>query len=54
MQSEKNRRKKEGLCMYCGEKGHIAVDCKKWLSEASGKASTAKSVLSPVKADSEK
>jgi hypothetical protein len=54
MQSEKDRCKKEGLCMYCRGKGHIAVDCKKRPSEASGKASKAKSVPSPVKADSEK
>jgi hypothetical protein len=40
--------------MYCGEKGHIAANCKKRPSKASGKASTAKSVLFPMKVDSEK
>jgi hypothetical protein len=40
--------------VYCEEKGHIAVECKKRPSKASDKASKAKSVLSPVKADSEK
>jgi hypothetical protein len=53
-QSEKDRRKKEGLCIYYGGKGHIATDCKKRPSEASDKASTAKSVPSSAKADSEK
>ena len=26
---ERNRRIKEGLCLYCGQKGHNAKDCKK-------------------------
>jgi hypothetical protein len=26
---EKDRRRKEGLCMYCGAKGHIARICPK-------------------------
>lgn len=26
---EKNRRRKMGLCLYCGEEGHIASDCPK-------------------------
>ena len=27
--------------MYCGGKGHVAADCKKWASNTQGKASTA-------------
>ena len=26
---ERERRLKEGLCLYCGEKGHVAHDCPK-------------------------
>ena len=26
---ERDRRMKEGLCLYCGEKGHVAQDCPK-------------------------
>jgi hypothetical protein len=43
-QTEKERRQKEGLCMYCGGKGHIAADCKKRPIETTAKASKAKSV----------
>jgi hypothetical protein len=28
-QDEKDRRRREGLCLYCGEEGHLARDCKK-------------------------
>ena len=37
-QAEKDRRRKEGLCMYCGGKGHIAADCKKKAGAASGRS----------------
>jgi hypothetical protein len=40
--------------MYCRKKNYIAADCKKRLSEALDKASTAKSIQSSAKADSEK
>ena len=26
-QDEKDKRRKEGLCMYCGKKGHFAKEC---------------------------
>ena len=40
---ERDHRMKEGLCLYCGEKGHVAHDCPK---SAAGKACAAK-VLAP-------
>lgn len=26
-QAEKDRRRREGLCLYCGNSGHVANDC---------------------------
>ena len=26
-EEEKNRRRREGLCMYCGKAGHVALRC---------------------------
>jgi hypothetical protein len=31
-QEEKDRRLQDGLCLYCGEKGHFKKACKKWLA----------------------
>jgi hypothetical protein len=38
---EKERRHKEGLCLYCGEKGHLVAECpksQKGQSSATGRA----------------
>ena len=40
---------KEGLCLYCGEKGHVAHDCPK---SAAAKARAAKVSAPESKADS--
>jgi hypothetical protein len=55
-QTEKDRRRKEGLCMYCGRKGHIAADCKKRPINTTAKASKTKSVnpTTPDSKESEK
>ena len=45
--AEKERRRKENLCMYCGGKGHVAADCKKRPAEASGKAGKAEATSTP-------
>ena len=37
--AERARRLKEGLCMYCGGKGHQAADCKKRTTPSQGRAS---------------
>ena len=39
--AERARRLKEGLCMYCGGKGHQAADCKKRTTPSQGRASAA-------------
>ena len=39
---------KEGLCLYCGEKGHIAHDCSKL---AAAKAHAAEALATELKAD---
>ena len=46
---ERERRMKEGLCLYCGEKGHVAHDCPK---SAAAKARSAKVTTPESKADS--
>lgn len=40
---ERERRKKLGLCMFCGGSGHSAEDCKKRPQDAQGKAASADS-----------
>ena len=46
---ERERRMKEGLCLYCGEKGHVAHDCPK---SAAAKARSAKVSAPESKTDS--
>ena len=46
---ERDRRMKGGLCLYCGEKGHVAHDCPK---SAAAKAHAAKVSAPKSKADS--
>ena len=46
---ERECRMKEGLCLYCGEKGHVAHDCPK---SAAAKACAAKVSAPESKADS--
>ena len=46
---EREHRMKEGLCLYCGEKGHITHDCPK---SAAAKAHAAKVSAPKSKADS--
>ena len=46
---ECDRRMKEGLCLYCGEKGHVTHDCPK---SATAKARAAKVLAPKSKADS--
>ena len=46
---ERDRRMKEGLCLYCGEKGHVAHDCPK---SVAAKARAAKVSAPESKADS--
>ena len=41
-QAEKDRRRKEGLCLYCGGKGHNVENCKKRPAESNAKASKVK------------
>ena len=45
---ERDRRMKEGLCLYCSEKGHVAHDCPK---SAAAKARAAKVSAPESKAD---
>lgn len=37
-QEEKDRRIQDGLCLYCGEKGHFKKMCKKWLAAQARKS----------------
>ena len=46
---ERERRMKEGLCLYCGQKGHVAHDCPK---SAAAKAHAAKALAPKSKANS--
>lgn len=39
-QAERDRRFKEGLCLYCGIKGHNAQDCRKRLAKAAAAGTT--------------
>jgi hypothetical protein len=43
--AEKDRRRKEGLCMYCGVKGHIARACPRVGMGAKANATTAGKML---------
>jgi hypothetical protein len=45
---ERDRRMKEGLCLYCGEKGHVAHDCPK---SAAAKGRAAKVSATDTKAE---
>ena len=40
IQAERDRRMKEGLCLYCGGKGHVSVDCQKRKSKSDSARST--------------
>ena len=46
---ERDRRMKEGLCLYCGEKGHVAQDC---LKSKAAKARAATVTSNESKTDS--
>ena len=50
---ERERHLKEGLCLYCGEKGHIAQDCPK-SKAAKARAATVTTESKPESADSKK
>ena len=50
---ERERRLKEGLCLYCGEKGHIAHDCPK-SKAAKARAATVTAESKSDSADSKK
>jgi hypothetical protein len=48
-QAEKDRRRAEGLCMYCGEKGHQYTKCQKLANRpATGAAATAVPAAAPT------
>ncbi|KAJ7040566.1 hypothetical protein C8F04DRAFT_1253885 [Mycena alexandri] len=40
-EAERERRRKNNLCMYCGGQGHSAEDCKKRPEKASGRSAQA-------------
>ena len=46
-QTEKDRRRAEGLCLYCGEKGHFHASCPKLPSNRSSAAGRATFVFTP-------
>ena len=50
---EREHHLKEGLCLYCGEKGHIAQDCPK-SKAAKARAATVTTESKPESADSKK
>ena len=51
---ERERRMKEGLCLYCGEKGHVAHDCPKSKAAKGRAATVASSGSTTDSADSKK
>ena len=51
---ERERRIKEGLCLYCGEKGHVAQDCPKSKAAKARAAAFASTDSTSESADSKK
>ena len=46
-EAERERRRRNNLCMYCGGSGHKAEDCKKRANAPSGRGACAESSSAP-------